>query len=341
MVVSNTIRQRALAHKRAGTFKSGKEEWDNRDTAKKVLLICSKIVWDKYYQDDLKAPLGNPAKPASISPASMNFYFGTNVSKAEEWIERTAYAVGTGTYSIGLNPITRKVHSIFHEMSQLMALVNSVVRKKPSLACLFTPTQYFNHCSVKIYFTYRDLNGDLKRKQTDWHTDVSYDKVTGEPKPDNSQVAGTPVAIATFGDPKELQFIRHEVGRTKGDPKTLLKFTQPNATLFIMHPADEAIDLNLRKYWKHKSEMCNGPSIENNVTFSFVFRVVQPTVEVNLADDTLVNKECGEERMKRFDAGQRILRTKAYVLATKEIEAKMKSVFERYTSTKQKKRKKM
>jgi hypothetical protein len=207
------------------------------------------------FRDDMKAPLNNKAKPASVSAASTNVYFGTNtaIDKARGLIKRTAYAVGSGVRSIGLDQTTMKLNCIFPQMVDLMNMAYNAVM----LDDRFKDTmkdKYFNFCSVKIYYSFKNARGKTEKKYTGWHTDVTYDK-DGNPMSDNSQVPGTPVVIATFGDTKELEFKSHNGVSGKDDDNSNLIIEQRHGSIFVLHPDDEMIDPFNGCFWKHKSAM--------------------------------------------------------------------------------------
>ena len=86
----------------------------------KMAKRCAKTIADEYMIDQLKAPMNNPPKPDSLSRASNNYYFGQNLKKSDDpqggTIFRTAYAVGSGSRTIGLNPRTFVINQIFPDL---------------------------------------------------------------------------------------------------------------------------------------------------------------------------------------------------------------------------------
>jgi hypothetical protein len=175
----------------------------------------------------------------------------------------------------------------------------------------------------KIYFTYRDVQGNLVWKDTQWHVDVT----TGTnrlPKPNNSQVPGTPVAIVSFGDPKFLYFRRHH-NRHRRKQTSEVKWQQLTGTLFLLHADDELPSEKDGMHWRHKSEM----SKENpdNVTFSFMFRVVQHDVLVNKSDGTLVNPVMAKKKEKVYETAETVFQSEHYKQWNKELAERMKTFF--------------
>jgi hypothetical protein len=322
--IAKQVRHNRYLH--SGNFKSNFVKWASLQQAKRLLYVCSKVIWENYYQDDLKAPFNNQPKMASVSKASMNFYFGRNLEQNEGLICRTAYAVGSGASSIGLNPLSMKVHVIFPEMAQLMALARDVVMNNTEFAATLRGMQ-FNFCSVKMYFSYSDKKGKMVRKHTNWHVDVTHNRKTKVPMANNSQLPGTPVVITTFGDCKDLEF-RKYLEDGDHDDRTRLLFQQRNGSIFLMHPQDEAISTVDGSHWRHKSEMKKD---NENVTISYMFRVVQRKVWVNAVDSTLANPTFDKRRQQQFEKAAGKTHCNYYIQANQDLQTRMGSVLERFS----------
>ena len=233
---------------------------------KNYMRRCCITTFNTHYKDDMKASFSNDAKPAKVSKASFNAYFGKNLrlSKNEKKMLRAAHATGTGASSIGLDPTTMRTHSIFPDLDHLMRLVQKKVRAS---------TRYkqvvFNFVSVKIYYEVPSENPDKGPVQMDtgWHRDVLYKRGTHTPQAGNSQTPGTPVAILTFGDDKELWMARGKT-RASPDPNSFSCFVQKHNSFFVLDGDDEKWDND--KVWRHMSRMCKG----SKVTFALMFRDV-------------------------------------------------------------------
>jgi hypothetical protein len=247
--------------------------------------------------DNMKAPLGNKAKPALFGPSSFDIYFGDNVRKKEEYTEttteRTAYATGSGASSIGLDPRYARVQHLFPELSKVRDIVQKTVQHHYRSQSK-TFDREFNHVSVKLYFN---------RKVTRYHTDIEFTRGHLKPKDNNSQVPGTPVAIATVGDTKYLDFQRFVIdadGKSTEDNKTL-RFYQFSGSLLLLDSRDEFLN-NEGKFWKHRSGLLNG---DNDVSIALMFRVVKATTEVECETGMLRDKKIGGTGKKeaQFDAG--------------------------------------
>jgi hypothetical protein len=231
--------------------------------------------------------------------------------------------MGSGASSIGLNPSTMKVHPLFVELSELMEMANAVVRKNELFAHTLEGHE-FNFCSVKIYFAYRNEKGEVVYKKTEWHVDVTNDK-HGNPMKNNSQVPGTPVVIATFGDDKTLEFRKHSTSKDFKDATKLL-FLQRNASVFVLHPDDEEINKYNNTHWRHKSEMLKKPE---NVTYAFMFRCFQRDVFVRLKDSTLEQPKMSLKKGLQFKKAEKCKTTLHYKEEELKLQAKMEKLFNR------------
>ena len=174
---------------------------------------------------------------------------------------------------------------MFPELANLCRIVNQKINAyyksigKPEMQC------EFNHVSVKLYF---------RKKYTGDHTDIEFDKKHINPKPSNSQVPGTPVAIAMMGDKKFLQFTKYE-WREDGGPKgngafvkTNKKFNiiQETNSLVAMDPRDEFLGIDRKSFYKHGSHL---EDPKEGVAMSLMFRRVR-TVKLVTAQGEYADK---------------------------------------------------
>lgn len=317
-----TQRSRLSRWRRRGKFHSKMLTYPrNSQTLPNLLWKCSNIVWTCYAKDDLKAPQNNGPKPAMLSKPSVNVYFGTNVSDNGNSFTRTAYGVGSGVSSIGLNPKTMTINAIFPELSEVVEIVSNRVKKEQGMADILTKSP-FNFVSVKIYFTFLNMKDELVTKDTGWHVDVTTGR-DGKPCRNNSQKPGTPVAILTCGDRKNLWFRRF---RTKQiyDDGTKLLFPQENGSLFLLDARDEIKD-ETGWSWQHMSDM----SESHGVTFSFMLRCVQKDVEVKKETATLVNPKRGGIKEGQFKRQRKVFESDKYKKSRNKIDATMAEFFKR------------
>ena len=134
---------------------------------------------------------------------------GANNRKMDDGpIERTNCGLESGVSSIGLNPATVHLNSIFPDLSKLKEKVKERVCMNKDWRNQLG-NHDFNSVSVKVYYSYNEKQKqDGKptmvnaKKEVNWHTDIELNK-DGKPMSNkNSQVPKTPVAILTIGDPK-------------------------------------------------------------------------------------------------------------------------------------------
>ena len=286
--------------------------------------------WKYRAQDDLKAPMGNKAKPAFFSPASTNFYEGSNLSRNEDGtLERVTYGNGSGGNSIALNPRTLKIRPIHIQSVRLMKLVTEVIaNERPDLKPRLlkhpfnSPHQKMYHEYVGTYKVRGQLVKKKVRKSTGWHVDTTYSK-SGNPMENNSQVPGSLVAILTLGASKNLWFRRHLSSKEYKD-STLIHFLQSHGTLYVMDTACEKPDEN-GWHWRHMSDMTK----EGGITFSYIFRCVQnkETVEPNGA---LTQPHITSHKEKTFAEGEDIFNSDEYKTQREQLNKEMVQFFQTY-----------
>ena len=98
-------------------------------TFHELLYKLSRYFYENHLEEHLKAPLNNDAKSSYTQPAAFNGYFGIDNPDGT----RTAYATGSGSQSIGMDPRTMKyppANSLFRE---LMDRATVMLRKDTSL----------------------------------------------------------------------------------------------------------------------------------------------------------------------------------------------------------------
>ena len=214
-----------------------------------------------------------------------------------------------------------KIHCIFPKLASLVREVTRVLLSKDSTWAAHLKQHPFNFVGIKIYYTYRKADGTLVRKCTRYHVDVTRNKTTGEPLPNNSQIPGTPVATLTYGATKNLHFMRHKT-KSLFLQDTKISFRQTSGTLFVLDRRDEESDEG-GWHWRHMSEM--GPDKEG-ITYSISFRSVQATQKIKhngrLCDTTLK-----QEKKDKFELGKKIFRTRDCQRQRLDLEKRMKSFF--------------
>ena len=315
--------QRAkLFHSRALTWKETFRVQRMEKTA--LLKECVKEIANKHIEDNMKAPNRNAAKPALLSKPSFNIYFGDNLDKPSiSEVVRSGYATGSGQGTIGLDPRFKTLRHIFPKLSRLRDLMRLQVQRHYEEMGMNVNCE-FNHVSVKIYFD---------GKTTEAHTDISFDD-KHRPTPNNSQLPGTPVVIATIGDNKLLQF--HEYFRTdsgnvvKGTRK--LTFLQKSGSIILLDHRDEELN-NHRMFWKHSSKLVDE---KTGCCISLMFRVTQARQTVLPRSGRLSNPVMYGTGVKerQFNAGWKKMKEakyrKWYENEVRKIQAKINAMIKKH-----------
>ena len=224
------------------------------------------------------------------------------------WLEAT---------SMGLNPNTMKTHCIFPELASLVREVTRVLLTKDSTWAAHLKQHPFNFVGIKIYYTYRKEDGTLVRKCTRYHVDVTRNKETGEPMPNNSQIPGTPVAILTYGATKNLWFKR-QASKHLQIPTSLILFQQKSGSLFVLDGRDEELDKH-GHHWRHMSDMGHN---NEGITHSFSFRSVQEKQNVN-EDGTLANPQVSNKILLKYQNASAIFKSKHYKQSKDDLDKRM------------------
>ena len=81
--------------------------------------------------------------------------------------------------------------------------------------------------------------------------------------------------------------------------------------------------------WKHRSEMktVRSQTSDNPITFSFMFRVVQKEVWVNVDGDTLVDPKIADSTIQKFQKFQYTKHTPYYKKSRIEFDTKFEDFF--------------
>lgn len=270
----------------------------------KLLREGVKYIYKNNFVDDLKFPSGAP-KPTSalLAKASFNIYYGDDIPGTEQMVdgvntvERFAYATGTGSATIGIDPTTFRLYPLPPFFYKLKNKVHSL----KTLSSMYKAD--FNAMSVKVYYR---IPRTAIRKTTNWHSDVLYNKSNNAPLSNlNSQTPGTPVLLFSYGAEKKLLFRRSDCKNVQ------ISFTQSANGFFVLDGRDEMWkeDKSTKKKWKwlHKSEHPYGKDNADTVVFVFMLRCVQKKVVVEKRTNKVRNN-AGNNSFKeaQFDAEREI-----------------------------------
>jgi hypothetical protein len=199
---------------------------ENRRTALGWSYRSVDVIINCLLKDDLKYATNFPSTPvksAFFTQASTNVYMGANISNdannngEEETLLRTAYGVGSGATSIGLNPATTRNNPIPGPLWELVQIHTKAASDANPEWAAKLQAYPINNVAGKFYYGYLDENGKWQLKYTGGHNDVLQSKRNNVPFRNNSQEPDSLVLMYLFGDPKELWFKKHydKTGQTK------------------------------------------------------------------------------------------------------------------------------
>lgn len=313
-----TLTQRMFQWRKRGKFHSTKVSYTK--THRKITRYLPRITkraWEDA-KDDLKAPMGCKPKPAMFQPASLNIYYGMNLAAKTQDIQRAAYGTGSGATSIGLNPKTMRINPFFSDLTVLVNEVSKLLKSKNPRWKEWLEKYPFNFVGVKVYYSYRRPNGELVRKNTRYHRDVTYNCNTKEPMSNNSQIPGTPVAILTCGAPKNLWFRRHKTSKVY-NVESLLHFQQNHGSLVVLDGRDEMIDED-GCHWQHMSNMGKDAT---GITYSFSIRSVQHELAVTPEGSIVNPRKTSSDREEAFKLAESVFNEDHYKDSREQLNSRM------------------
>ena len=324
-VEKNRLNSRMAWHRKMGVFHSRKVAYSKTSGCseiKRLLPIVTAECWSDS-EDILKAPHCNSARPHYFSKAPTNQYYGWNIpiapeghDAASEFVLRTAYGVGSGATSIGLDPRNAKILEPSNNLVLLTNAVTKAVAASSDRWAEMLRENPFNNVALKWYMAYLRESGKEERKQLGMHVDVTHNPRTLKPCSNNSQKPGTLTAMLTFGADKHLWFRRH-VSSNQFNESTLLHFLQTSGTLIVLDPKDEQPDGDGR-HWRHGSTMAT----TDGITVTYTFRCVQCSVLVH-EDGTLVSPPISNKRRKLFEDGEKHFGTDYYKSELEKLQSRM------------------
>ena len=160
--IQNTLAKRLWRYQKDGRIFSRTVKLKKRrtQTIQRLLGKCARNMYQKDFQDDLKAPVNNEARPAKLAPAAFNFYYGINTAKTNDpaTIKRAAYGFGSGATTIGLDPRTMRLSPFNTELMNLMNYVEKILMKDPDWKAAMKGRQ-LNSCSAKMYYWFVSEGG--------------------------------------------------------------------------------------------------------------------------------------------------------------------------------------
>jgi len=245
-------------------------------------------------QLSLDTPLNNTKNLNTLRPAVLRQYFGDDVdviSKSQKFVRRYTYGFGSGTSSVGMDPLNFVTRKMTPEMKYIGRNLHQLLIKNRSLFNLdgVNLEQCFNHCTVISYYA----SGDLKKQSSlGMHTDCVYSPRDGKfTKKMNSQVENTPAVIYSVGDKRLLHSKKRymsETGVWKDDESFGTSYHLNSDTATIINPLDED-PLSRKNISEHAQYQHGGVKVNGTkLCFGLVFRVVSSEESYHLENNKMI-----------------------------------------------------
>ena len=124
-------------------------------------------------------PLNNSECLNSHRPAVLRQYFGKEVVRITENVERYTYGSGSGTSSVSIDPHNYVNRSLSGGMMCMIEDLHKILTDNLTLLNMdgVDLTTKFNHCTVLIYYAGEGLK---KSTSLGYYTDCMYSPITGE-----------------------------------------------------------------------------------------------------------------------------------------------------------------
>ena len=258
-------------------------------------LVRSPINSQSGIKLSLNKPLNNDIDLNILRPAVLRQYYGMNITEGVEQVKRYTYGSGSGTSSVGMDPLnfvtrpwnawmiamSHDIQCILNDNKKLFKLNNCNLEKK------------FNHCTILIYYAGSGLK---KISSLGYHTDCVYSPSSGEYISKlNSQVENTPAVIYSVGDTRYLHWKVRKMGFSasgrniwENATSSKMSFKLGSDTLTIINPDDENPRSSKNKH-DMRQYMHGGVNVSGNkFSVGFVFRVVNNSDTYHTIDDTMV-----------------------------------------------------
>ena len=310
--------QRVYSYRKKGQFYSRKVGYTGKyKELTSTLEEAAKVVWEDT-QDDLKLSPGNEAGCSYFLPGGVNTCYSYNCIDQNgcppNLTRRYAYRIHTAEK---LNPHTLKIHQMPGCMIDLVTKVTKILSDKDEIWANWLAEHPFNAVTTKTYYSYQ-RKGNRISKKTNKHPDQRYNYKTRRPSK-GDLVPGAPIAIITFGDPKNLWFQRCCHGKPTKTP--IVHIPQRSGTLFVLDGRDEEPDEDGCS-WVHRADMEN--SSENNFTIAFVLRSLKSWEYVN-PDGTLAYPRLSIRESEKLERAEKlgIQKTKDYYTRRWELEIRV------------------
>jgi hypothetical protein len=149
------------------------------------------------------APLCNRPLLAVTRPGVLRISFGLDCHETDQdnlnFVSRYIYGSGSGSNSVGTNPLEFQTRPMSHSMVLLAEAVQDKLRQRQTRFCSTTDLSCpFNSVVILLYMG-KDVIRERKESSLGFHCDTEYTP-KGEFASNNSQKQNTPVVVLTLGE---------------------------------------------------------------------------------------------------------------------------------------------
>ena len=230
-------------------------------------------------------------------------YFGKEIiQNADDSSLRTCYGVGSGSLTVGSDPITNKNRIMCKDMEKMCKYLtnNKHLFKNGNKSC--NRRLCFNHVTVLYYLS----KSPIDHINLGVHSDVEV-SVRNDFRDSNSQMEGTPTVVLSFCSTKSIVFHKRYAGTSKfGNVVNVSSMELNDGDIFVLHPHDERVVQRVVKGSNKSSSLEDLPSqfkhavsfsssnedddgtSDYAVSISMCFRHVSKTANFDPATDTVI-----------------------------------------------------
>jgi hypothetical protein len=239
----------------------------------------------------IDAPLFNKPLPALTRPGVLRTSFGLDCPNEDQdnlnYVSRYTYGSGSGSNSVGSNPLDHQTKPMSHVMVQLAKAIQDKLRK--TKFCKTTDTEAFNSVTILLY-----MGGDViqqrKLSSLGFHCDSEY-TAKGEFVGNNSQKQNTPVVVLTLGDQRTLYMKKRfassdGVWRNNASEKNAHPFVLTDKSIFILHPDDEVPQSRGHRDGSLSQFQHGGVKVTQGLSVAIIFRTVTTKTNIHVTRNT-------------------------------------------------------
>jgi hypothetical protein len=240
------------------------------------------------------APMCNKPLPAITRPGVLRTSFGLDCHNKDQdnhhFVSRYTYGSGSGSNSVGTNPIYCQTKPMSHGMMELGIALQDHLRQGKTKFCNTTDlSDPFNSVTILLYMG-SDVIRECKVSRLGFHCDTEY-TAKGEFVSNNSQKQNTPVVVLTLGDPRTLHMKkRFAAGNgtwiSNANEKKTHAFVLTDQSIFVLHPDDEVPRPRGHSDGSLSQFQHGGVNVTQGLSVGIVFRTVTTKADIHVTRDT-------------------------------------------------------